>query len=135
MIASLRFAGDLSPVLVIGLALVAAALVIWLYSRETAGLDSPYCYLLPGLRGSAVALVILILAGPVWHRRQVIGTLGRVVFAVDTSESMSVTDSGETDTTPSRLRRAVRLLTGDEQQTGWLETLAETHEGQRHAVR
>ena len=60
IIAWLRFAGELPAALVIAVALVSAALVIWLYSRESSGLDSPYNYLLPALRGSAVAMVILI---------------------------------------------------------------------------
>ncbi len=127
MIASIRFAGDLHPALVIGLALLAAALVAWFYLRESRKVAAPYSYLLPGLRASAVALVILILAGPVLHRRRTIGTLGRVVFAVDTSQSMSMTDSAETASSPARLDRALRLLSGDDEKEGWLESLAKTH--------
>lgn len=127
MINSLRFAGDLHPALVIGFALIMALLVAWMYLRETRILDSSYSYLLPGLRGTAVALTILILAGPVWHRRQTIGTLGRVIFAVDQSKSMSATDSIATDSNPSRLSRACRLLIGTESAVGWLEQLQSTH--------
>lgn len=125
---SLRFASDIHPAVVIGGALLAASAVVWLYLRESKSVSSPYSYLLPSLRASAVALVILVLAGPVWHRRQTIGTLGRVVFAVDMSESMMLTDSSETDSSPTRLDRALRLLTGDDDSMGWLETLDGTHE-------
>ncbi len=128
MIGSIRFAGDLHPAFVFGSALLAAAVVVWLYLRESQSVASPYSYLLPSLRASAVALVILILAGPVWHRRQTIGTLGRVVFAVDMSESMTMTDSSGTDSSPTRLDRALRFLAGDNESTGWLESLAKTHE-------
>ena len=128
MIASIRFAGDLHPTLVFAAAAVAAAVVYWLYFRESRSVAAPLRYFLPALRAAAVAFTILILAGPVWHRRQVVGTLGRVVFAVDASESMSMTDSFESDTSPTRLRRALTMLTGDENGPGWLESLQNTHQ-------
>lgn len=127
MIASLRFAGNLHPLLVAGIALLAALAVAKLYLRETRSLGSPYNYLLPGLRATAVALVILILAAPVWHRRQVVGTLGRVIFAIDQSQSMSVTDSIASDANPKRLDRAIELLTGNDSTAGWIEQLQTTH--------
>ena len=128
MIGSIRFAGDFSPWLVFGIVAVAVLAVCWLYAKEAKSLASPYNVLLPALRSSAVAFTILILAGPIWHKRQVIGTLGRVVFAVDTSGSMSVSDSGEASSTPDRLGRATSLLLGEEARPGWLEQLQETHE-------
>ena len=128
MIASIRFAGDLHPTLVFAAAAVAAAVVYWLYFRESRSVAAPLRYFLPALRAAAVAFTILILAGPVWHRRQVVGTLGRVVFAVDASESMSMTDSFESETSPTRLRRALTMLTGDENGPGWLESLQNTHQ-------
>jgi len=128
VIASIRFAGDLHPTLVFAAAAVAAAVVYWLYFRESRSVAAPLRYFLPALRAAAVAFTILILAGPVWHRRQVVGTLGRVVFAVDASESMSMTDSFESDTSPTRLRRALTMLTGDENGPGWLESLQNTHQ-------
>ena len=128
MIASIRFAGDLHPTLVFAAAAVTAAVVYWLYFRESRSVAAPLRYFLPALRAAAVAFTILILAGPVWHRRQVVGTLGRVVFAVDASESMSMTDSFESETSPTRLRRALTMLTGDENGPGWLESLQNTHQ-------
>lgn len=126
-LASIRFTGDLPAWLVAVLALIAVVAVVLLYLRETATLRAPYQYLLPALRGTAVALVVFILAGPVWHRRQVIGTLGRVVFAVDTSRSMSLTDSQSDATTDNRLRRASRQLLGTATEPGWLEAISKTH--------
>ena len=128
MIASIRFAGDLHPTLVFAAAAVAAAVIYWIYFRESRSVAAPLRYFLPALRAAAVAFTILILAGPVWHRRQVVGTLGRVVFAVDASESMAMTDSFESETSPTRLRRALTMLAGDENGPGWLESLQNTHQ-------
>ncbi|NND99732.1 MAG: hypothetical protein HKN47_20630, partial [Pirellulaceae bacterium] len=128
MIGSLRFAGDLPLWAVLLVAVIAAAAVVWIYLRESKSVASPYSYLLPALRATAIVLTILILSGPVLHRRQVIGTLGRVVFAIDTSQSMSISDSTQTGSSPSRLGRAMRLLLGDESQDGWLRTLQATHD-------
>ncbi|TWU33379.1 VWA domain-containing protein [Novipirellula artificiosorum] len=125
---SLRFAGDLPVAGVVCVALLAAAAVMAFYLRETRHLAAPHSYLLPALRGAAVALVIFILTGPIWHRRQIVGTLGKVVFAIDTSESMSVTDSVATASSPSRLDRAIRLLVGNEQYPGLVEALRRTHD-------
>lgn len=128
MISTIRFAGEMHPAVVMFLSATAAAVVFWLYFRESRKVASPYRYLLPALRAAAIAFAILILAGPVWHRRQIVGTLGRVVFAVDSSESMAMTDSLESDASSSRLSRALRMLTGDDTNPGWLESLQETHE-------
>ncbi len=125
---TLRFAGDWSLSVVVAVTAVAVLAVMALYLRETRTLASPYRWLLPGLRGSAVALVLLILAGPVWHRRQVFGTLGHVTFAVDVSQSMSLSDSTESESSPSRLQRATELLAGDSTRAGWIESLRQTHE-------
>lgn len=126
-LASLRFAGDLPAWIVFLLATIAVIAVVVLYLRETRTIRAPYQYLLPALRGTAVALVVLILAGPVWHRRQVVGTLGRVVFAVDTSRSMSLTDSQSDATTDNRLQRASQWLLGNTTEPGWIEAISQTH--------
>ncbi|MCO8120739.1 hypothetical protein NHH03_03245 [Stieleria sp. TO1_6] len=126
-LASIRFAGDLPVWIVLTLALLAFAGVVVLYRRETNSLARPYSYLLPALRATAVGLVVLMLAGPVWHHRQVVGTLGRVVFAVDTSHSMSLGDSRSGDTVENRLQRASGWLLGNATRPGWLESIANTH--------
>ncbi len=128
MLASIRFAGDLSPWLVFGVAAAAALGVAWLYLRESRVVAAPYNYLLPALRASAVAMVILILAGPIWHRRITVGTLGKVVFAVDSSASMSVNDSEGDQSSPSRIERALRMLVGDAENPGFVESLSSTHD-------
>ncbi len=127
MIGSIRFAGDLHPVFVFGAALIAAGLVVWFYLRESRSVAAPYSYVLPALRAAAVALAILVLAAPIWHRTKVVGTLGRVVLAVDSSASMSMIDSAATESSPNRLDRALKLLSGENETSGWIESLAETH--------
>lgn len=122
---SLRFAGDLSPMVTGALIVFAALAVMWFYLRETKGLDAPYRYLIPALRALAIALTILILSGPVLHRRVTIGTLGRVTFALDASQSMSLKDDLSEQ---ARLSRAFNLLAGEDQNPGWLESLKSTHE-------
>ncbi|MEM0924700.1 MAG: hypothetical protein AAGJ83_01560 [Planctomycetota bacterium] len=123
----IRFSGDLSVWTVLALAVVAVLAVIWLYQRESQTLSSPYHILLPSLRATAVAMVIFILAGPVWHHRQVVGTLGRVIFAIDTSKSMSLVDSQGGREEDTRLRRASRLLFGESGSQGWIDEITKTH--------
>ncbi|TWU46347.1 hypothetical protein Poly51_57430 [Rubripirellula tenax] len=125
---SLRFAGDLSPWIVFTVAVAAAVLVALLYLRETRHIDSPLNFVLPALRAATVAMIILILAGPVWHRRITVGTLGRIVFAVDATQSMSVTDTQSDDAQTSRVARAMRMLAGDSENEGWIESLRATHD-------
>ncbi|TWT50794.1 hypothetical protein Pla22_35370 [Rubripirellula amarantea] len=128
MMASLRFAGDLPTPLVLSIAVIASLAVMFYYLRETKHLDPPLSYALPGLRAAAVLLAILILAGPVWHRTITVGTLGRVVFAVDSSKSMSLTDTTDLKQSGHRMQRALSLLSGDGEKSGWLEALSSTHQ-------
>ncbi|OYP36826.1 hypothetical protein [Rhodopirellula sp. MGV] len=127
LVASLRFAGDYPIWLVVLFTLAAIVAVLALYQRETQQLPNPYRWLLPALRATAVAMVVLVIAGPVWHRRQVIGTLGRVIFAIDTSNSMSLKDSQGDSGQPTRLQRATNLLMGSTTELGWLEKIKQTH--------
>ena len=135
MMGSIRFAGDLPTWVVMIAAIASAMAVLVFYLRETKSLDSPANFLIPSLRAAAVALVIVILAGPRWHSQVTVGTLGRVVFAVDQSASMS-----SSDTTPdgidqelqvgsvvTRVDRVSQLLGGQRSSEGWIEQLSQTH--------
>ena len=124
---SIRFAGDLPIWIVLILVPAAVLAVLALYLRETKSIASPYRYILPSLRATSVAMVLFILTGPVWHHRQVVGTLGRVIFAVDTSKSMSLTDSQAESGKDDRLMRASRLLLGNDSEPGWIEEISKTH--------
>ena len=93
--ASLHFAGDLSPWLGVLLALVLGAVAWWLYRNETRkGTAAPLNWLLPLLRGIAVALIVMILIGPTLRIETETGQKGKVTIFVDGSESMSIKDKG-----------------------------------------
>jgi uncharacterized membrane protein len=129
--ASLRYAGSIDPWWVYALAIILAGVAGVFYLRETRHLQGSPAYLLPALRATAIFLVVLILAGPVWHRETTVGVLGRVIFAVDTSASMSLTDSADQQS-PDRLGRIIERLVGnrstvDNDGRGWLEKLSQTH--------
>lgn len=125
-LASLRFSADLPPWL-IGLAALTTGLVVMvLYLRETAKLGGPWSWLLPAMRGTAIVLACVLLAGPVWHHRQVIGDPARIIWAVDRSRSMAERDS-QTQSSPNRLRRATDLLFGQPGREGWIERSRGTH--------
>ncbi len=131
MMAFLRLTTEVPVWQVAVLSLLAAVVVSWLYGRQLRSLDSPARYVLPGLRAAAVVLVILSLAQPVWHRSETIGTLGRVIFAIDVSGSMGINDSpGNPDHDP-RWRRAAELLGSGSRDgrgsAGWLDRLGRTH--------
>src|SRR5262249_52326149 len=48
---------------------------------------------LPAMRATALAMIVVMLAGPVLHHRKTIGQLAKLWVFVDTSKSMSITDS------------------------------------------
>ncbi len=126
LLADLRFSTDWPTWLVWSAALVVGVLVMALYLRETSKLDAPWSWILPAMRGTAVVLACLLLAGPVWHHRQIIGSPARIVWAIDRSQSMGERDS-QTSTSSTRLRRATDLLFGQENNEGWIEELRDTH--------
>jgi hypothetical protein len=107
----LRFEGDLAlwqGVLMAG----ALGATIWsLYRREVSPPHGAWMrWLLPTLRSAAIALIILMLTGPVLHGQVEIGDLGRVLVFVDESQSMGLTDQGMS---PERKLVSARRL-------GWL---------------
>jgi hypothetical protein len=79
------WAGVLAGVLI-------AAISSAIYSRELAGVYRRGFWCLPVLRGLAVALIVMLLTGPVLHRREVIGQLGKVFVVMDGSQSMEQSD-------------------------------------------
>lgn len=89
------------------------AFVYWVYQRTYPDVDPKNRLVLVGLRGAAVALLVLVLCEPVltWWNQRVIRPL--VLVLVDTSPSMRVAGSS------TRLQQAVAVL-GDER---WAERL------------
>jgi len=103
---NLRFEGDLSLWQGVLLALLFAGLIWSLYWREV-GRRRWLSMLLPIVRAIAVLLIILMLTGPVLHRRVEVGDLSRVLVFVDESESMSLVD--ETMSPGRKLINAQRM--------------------------
>lgn len=122
---TIRFVGDL-PIAWGGLLAAFAALATWLYyRRDVRSIPGYAARLVPWLRSAAVALVLMVLTGPVLHQRTVQGRLGRVLFVVDGSQSMGTTDGTAGVAPLPRITRAQRLLTGE---GGLLHRLRATHE-------
>ncbi len=88
----LRFEGDLSLWLGILLAALATVLVYFLYRRETQGRSEKLAFLLPILRCIAIALIVMMLTGPVLRGSINVADMSRVLVFVDASESMTLTD-------------------------------------------
>lgn len=152
----LSFQGEypLAMIVVVGTAVGVA--VGWYYRRETLGLAAPLSWLLPTLRGAAIFLTLMMLAGPVLQRTTEIGEVGRVDVFVDASGSMLATDlasatgvspEGTTGVAPeartvgqnhpdakTRLQRAAELLLGGAITPGWLQSVRETHHVYLHKL-
>jgi hypothetical protein len=89
---SFRFAGDWPWWVGVSAAVLLAAGVWPLYLRETHSLTRWMRYLLPALRSATVAMIVVLIAGPVLHHRRVIGELSRLLLFVDGSQSMGLAD-------------------------------------------
>lgn len=101
---TLRFAGDW-PWWAGGSAAVVLAAVAWIFYRRDVGkMSSTVRVLLPALRASAIAMIVLMLSGPILHHRTVVGQLSRLLLFVDSSRSMGLTDSS------MDLGRKIRIL-------------------------
>jgi hypothetical protein len=90
---SLRFLGDWPAWAGIGLALALGAVAWLLYRREMQRQTGWLRVLLPTLRALAIAMMVLMLAGPVLHHRKIIGQLSRLFLFVDGSASMGLSDA------------------------------------------
>lgn len=88
----LRFNGDVALWVGLLLALILGGGAAWFYWRESRTRTGALRWLLPTLRGLAIVLLLLILTGPVLHRSEIVGEVGRVLLLVDASKSMALTD-------------------------------------------
>jgi len=91
---TLRFIGDWSLFVGAPIALLLGAAAWLLYRRELLrrSRSDIYAWLLPAIRALAVIMLVLMLTGPVIHRRWVVGQLARILVFIDASQSMGVTD-------------------------------------------
>jgi hypothetical protein len=109
---SLRWVGDWPWWAGVSAAVVLGLLAVALYRRDVAGSNRGLRFVLPLLRGLTVALIVLMLSGPVLHHRRVIGTLARLILCVDSSESMQLTDASMEAGRKINIARRLGLLDG-----------------------
>lgn len=91
---SLRWAGAWPWYAGLTAALVLALAAWLLYRREAGGMRPLFRFLLPLLRAAAVFLIVILLGGPLFHHRTVVGRLARLTILVDGSASMQLADPG-----------------------------------------
>ncbi|MEY5013861.1 MAG: hypothetical protein RIS92_219 [Verrucomicrobiota bacterium] len=106
----LDFAGEWGLVASVVTACALALAGFVLYRRILGGRCTGWARLLPFLRALSIALVVMMLGGPVLKHRQVRGTLTRLNVIVDGSQSMQLTDP---DMAPARRARIAARL-------GWI---------------
>jgi hypothetical protein len=113
------------------LCLVPLALIVWLYRYELRLVPRGAAVGLLSLRLVVLTLILfLICLQPIYARDREEGLPGRVLVAVDRSDSMEAADPQRTDAEKLRLARALQLagdLCSDGQLTAWIED----HESQR----
>lgn len=110
---TVRFEGDLSLTAGCLLALTAAVLSWLLYRREVQrSPDSIVRIVLPLLRSLAIAMLTLLVSGPVLTHRSTQGTITPLLVMLDGSQSMSLTDASM----PADRKRSIALA------QGWLES-------------
>ncbi len=90
---TLRFVGDWPAWVGITGAVILGGAAWLLYRRDVRLHRRGMRFLLPLLRALAVAMIFLMLSGPVLHHRKTIGELSKLLLFVDSSRSMSLTDS------------------------------------------
>ncbi len=101
------------------------ALVLWLYRYELRLVPRSVASVLLGLRLLVLALLLfLVCLQPVYAQDRTDGVPGRVLVAVDRSDSMEVADPQRTPAEKLRLARALKLHSGlctDARLEGWIQ--------------
>lgn len=117
-----RFAGDSVFNWGMALACLLAALAFYLCCLEMRRSNSGavVSWLLPCLRALAVLLIGLTLAEPMMESRRRVGELGQLVFVLDGSQSMTISEGVDGQPPASRFARAASSMLGN---AGLLETL------------
>ncbi len=123
---TLHFGGEWSPLVAFVLAVALAAAAFLFYRRETRLQANPLCGLLPWLRAGAVFLVVLMLSGPVIRHRQMQGELTRLLFCVDGSQSMGLSDLDMEAGRKEGIARALGWFAAGRTETGAAESGRET---------
>lgn len=109
---SMRFLGELPPIVALAFAVLLGAIAWAIYFRGTTPPRGMSRWLLPALRSTAIALVVLLLTDPIWTTRSVVGELRTVRVVVDRSASMTTTDSHLPVEEKLRIAERLGWLTG-----------------------
>ncbi len=102
-----------SPALIpiaIGLSLVVAMAVVWMYWPQMRQLRGPWRWVLPSLRGIALVILAISIVRPVIVRPRTPAERGAIVLLVDRSLSMGVVDSGRTPSQLVSLAQGMQML-------------------------
>lgn len=110
---TLRFTGDWPWWAGVAGALALAGGVLWLYRPDVRSTARWLRWTLPALRAAAVAMIVLMLSGPVLHHRKVIGELSRLLLLVDESKSMDLRDSSMEIGRKLRILQELRMIAPD----------------------
>jgi hypothetical protein len=110
---TLRFVGDWPWWLGVSGAVVLAAVAFVLYRRDVRALGAAIRWSLPALRAAAVAMLVLMLSGPVLHHRKILGELSVLQLYVDGSASMSLADPMMSDARKILVAQRLGLLAND----------------------
>ncbi|MFL5341831.1 MAG: hypothetical protein ACJ8F7_16925 [Gemmataceae bacterium] len=120
--------GWLQLVFAVGGLLLAVGLLVWLYGYEARLIRPPVALGLLVLRGAVLALLAFVCLQPVVSRPTRERITGRVLIALDRSDSMGVADPQRDNFDKIRLARGLHLagdLCRDEQLDGWLKQYTE----------
>jgi hypothetical protein len=110
---TLRFVGEWPWWLGATGALVLGVAAFLLYRRDVRSVGTTVRWLLPGLRAVAVALLVLMLSGPVLHHRKVLGELSILQLFVDGSKSMRLADPAMSAARKVLIAQQLGLLAND----------------------
>src|SRR5260370_1384776 len=120
--------GWLQMLLAAGGLLLSIGLLLWLYSYEARLIRPLTAAGLLALRGAVLALLAFVCLQPVVSKPTREKLTGRVLVAIDRSDSMGVADPQRDNVEKIRLARWLNLaggLCGDQQLDGWLKQYTE----------
>jgi hypothetical protein len=110
---TLRFVGEWPWWLGVAGALALAVAAFLIYRRDVRALSRGVAWSLPALRATSVAMLVLMLSGPVLHHRKILGELSVLQLYVDGSESMRLADPAMSDARKVLAAQRLGLLTQD----------------------
>ncbi len=102
-----------SPALIpiaIGLSLIIAGAVVWMYWPQMRAMRGPWRWLLPSLRGVALVVLAISIVRPVIVRPRTPAERGAIVLLIDRSPSMAVVDAGRTPSQLVALAEGLQML-------------------------